>query len=191
MRGLTLLVMLPGLAWADLGVGARVGGYGFREPEHGEMDWQGCRMDGVGVFATWDLDAGRNLFLEGGLDFYQATNEVVEEEHMDRLSLHATAAVGVRLFPDAIVSPSIQAGLGAEWTKLELMHATAKREGVMPTGFLGVGGELNATERLHFGANLRFHAMQGPDLDHDAPGDDIPLAYRAVAQAQFFMRYSL
>jgi hypothetical protein len=186
-----VLALAPVAAQAAVGVGARVGGYGFREVEDGEATWQGCRMNGFGLFGTYDLDRDRELFAEGGLDFYQATDDAVRDERMDRLSLHAQVALGVRFFPDFIVSPHVQAGLGAEWTKLEVVGTTLRRDALLGTGFLGLGAELNASQRLHLGSNLRMLAMAGPDLAHRKAGDDLPLAYRAAGQAQFYVRYDL
>lgn len=192
MRGWLLgaaLVMAPGVAAATIGVGARVGGYGFREASREGAPWDGCRMDGVGLFATLDLD--RHFFGEAGLDFYQATDATVKDESMDRLSLHGQLALGVRLFPDAIVTPHLQLGGGVEWTKIGFVGTPLEREAVLASGFLGAGGELDISEQVHLGLNLRFLAMAGPDAHHVGHDEAIPLTYRAAGQLQFFLRYVL
>src|SRR5690606_15652602 len=97
----------------DLGVGARIGGYGVREAGGGSTSWQDCRMDGAGLFSTVDFTP--NVFSELALDFYQAHADIVDMG-MDRMSVHTQAAVGLRMFPDFYVTPYVQLGGGAEWT---------------------------------------------------------------------------
>lgn len=193
-----------------LGFGARIGGYGFRDASGGSTRWDDCRMDGAGLFTTADL--GQHAFGEVALDFYQAHADVVAEG-MDRTSLHLQTAVGLRMLPDFYVSPYIQLGGGAEWTTLA-MHATGQTfEGWRPSGFIGLGAEINVLDNLKLGAHLRMLWMAHPTHDHgDAHGDahgtghaavghveapapaanaEAPMEFGAGGQAQFFIRYVL
>ncbi len=188
-----------------LGFGLRVGGYGFREPSGGSTSWEDCRMDGMGVFSSIDLDP--HFFGEVGLDYYQANAGVVEDG-MDRESGHLQVAVGARMFPDFFLTPYVQIGGGAEWTKMSLPATGAEREDVFPTGFLGLGAELNITESLKLGSSLRMYVMAHPAHEehgvnygdsthavtlHALTADDekVPVEYGAAGQLQFFLRYAL
>lgn len=185
--------------------GVRIGGYGFREPEGGSTSWTDCRMDGAGLFSTVDIT--RNIFAELAMDFYQANAEVVDAG-MDRMSLHTQVAAGVRMLPDFYVSPYIQLGGGAEWTRVTLNAQGAEDTLWLPTAFIGVGGELNLLDELKFGANIRMFTMALPD--HHGPdaattarglstrpqalgehGGGIDMRFEAAGQAQFFIRYLL
>ena len=174
-----------------LGFGGRVGGYGFRDISAGETSWTECRMDGVGVFTSVDMTS--HFFGEVSLDYYQAHASAVEHG-MDRESGHLLAAVGARMFPDLLLTPHVQLGGGAEWTKVELREGPS-REAWLPAGFIGFGGELNLTAHLKAGANVRMFLLAHPthaDHDHDPSADDtVPLDYTAAGQAQFFLRYAL
>lgn len=183
--------------------GVRLGGYGFREPEGGSTSWTDCRMDGAGLFSTVDIT--RNIFAELALDFYQANAEVVDAG-MDRMSLHTQVAAGIRMLPDFYVSPYLQFGGGAEWTRVTLTAQGAEDTLWLPTAFIGVGGELNLLDDLKFGANIRMLTMALPDhaapqtttqglstrplplAEHTGP---IDLRFEAAGQAQFFIRYLL
>lgn len=217
-RALALALLLPPLtasaeevsaeatpAALRLGFGARVGGYGFREVTDGATDWTDCRMDGMGVFTTIGL--GDHLFSEVSLDYYQAHGSTVGHG-MDRESGHLLASIGARMFPDFLLSPYVQVGGGGEWTRIELTANGAEREDLLPTGFLGVGGELNLTEHLKVGATVRMFLMAHPlhehagadsasaghaQTHHALTSDDeaVPLEYGAAGQAQFFLRYAL
>ena len=172
----------------EASLGARVGGYGFRQVNaEGHMDFFQCRMDGVGLTGTLELPG--NFFGELGVDYYHALAEPVLEG-IDRLSLHTTAAVGYRLFPDLIVSPNIQAGVGAEFTKVELQGAEA--DALVPVGFMGIGGEVNLG-RLKLGMAARVHAMQLPVYDWQSAGTDdaVDMDTEVAGQVLFSMRYML
>lgn len=191
-------------AWPELAVGARIGGYGFRDARGGATRWDDCRMDGAGLFGTagW----GRHLFGEVALDLYQAHADVVSEG-MDRSSVHLQGAAGVRMLPDFHVSPYIQAGGGAEWTSLELTATGQRFEGWLPSGFLGLGAELNVLGDLKLGAQIKMLWMAHPVHDHGAAGashglaaahveaapaaEPVEMEYGAGGQAQFFIRYAL
>ncbi len=188
------------------GFGARVGGYGFREVADGATNWTDCRMDGMGVFST--LGLGDHFFSEVSLDYYQAHSSAVDHG-MDRESGHLLAAIGARMFPNFLLSPYVQLGGGAEYTRIKLMATGAERDDLLPTGFLGVGGEVNLTEHLKVGATVRMFLMAHPlhedatsnsagatghaQSHHALTSDDeaVPLEYGAAGQAQFFLRYAL
>ena len=111
-------------------------------------------------------------------------------EGTDRLSLHTSLAAGYRLFPDSIVSPNIQAGVGAEFTRVSALGAEA--EAVVPVAFMGIGGEVNLG-RMRLGAAARVHAMQLPVYDWDAirTQDAVDLRTEVAGQVLFSMRYML
>ncbi|MBH22904.1 MAG: hypothetical protein CMH57_00325 [Myxococcales bacterium] len=197
-------------AWRP-GFGARVGGYGFRQATaEGETSWEDCRMDGVGVFAT--VDVTRLVFSEVSLDMYHATADVVNDG-MDRLSMHALGSMGVRMFPDFYVTPYVQLGGGAEWTRVDMVADGATVDGWYPVGFMGIGGEINVTDHLKLGANIRAFIMKHPDHGHGGDGEvhaqglehtlhgleatsgastsGVPMSFETAGQAQFFLRYAL
>ena len=172
----------------EASLGARVGGYGFRQVNaDGGMDFFQCRMDGVGLTGTLELPG--NFFGELGVDYYHALAEPVLQG-IDRLSLHTSAAVGYRLFPDLVVSPNLQAGVGAEFTKVELQGAEA--DALVPVGFMGIGGEVNLG-RLKLGMSARVHAMQLPVYDWQSAGTDdaVDMDTEVAGQVLFSMRYML
>ncbi len=181
--------------WLALGVGARVGGYGFRDvTDDGHLRWDDCRMNGVGVFGT--VDFGKYLFGEISADYYHAIGEVIAAG-MDWQSLFMLGAAGVRLFPDVIISPFIEAGGGAEWTKITVGGGSDVR--VLPTGFMGVGGEFDVWD-IGLGTQLRVFAM-GEPVHGDAPGGHarashmnldgttaIDIEYQVAGELQFYVR---
>ncbi len=185
------------------GFGARVGGYGFARSD-GSGKWDECRMNGFGVFGT--LDANKYLFGELSVDFYNAAPEVRAGEGMDRVSTHVLSAVGLRMFPDFVLTPYVQLGAGGEWTRIDL--GASRTERLFPMGFVGIGAELNATRELKLGANFRMLGTMQPDesgvttssnggvaLTRQAltSGDnqDVPTKFGLAAQGQFFVRYAL
>ena len=194
------------------GFGFRVGGYGFREIDGDSTAWSDCRMDGMGLFGTLDLN--RNLFAELSADFYNARHSTVNDERMDRFSAHSLAAIGFRMFPEFVLTPYIQAGGGAEWTRIELHDTGAEKTAVYPMGFLGFGAEVTIIEHLSLGANVRMLLAAHPEHQHDGShahgealsasghpqvgtkrlsleSDGVETKMRQAAQAQFFLRYAL
>ncbi len=184
------------------GFGARVGGYGFRRTDDGSGKWDDCRMNGFGVFGT--LDANRYLFGELGVDFYQATPEVTESG-MDRVSTHTLAAVGLRMFPKFVITPYVQLGVGAEYTRIDL--GGGRTEKLYPMTFVGIGTEINVTRELKLGANIRALGTMRPSDETPGQSTGIALTRQALttgesnespstrfdlaAQGQFFARYAL
>jgi hypothetical protein len=160
--------------------GARVGGYGFRDPE--STIWDDCRMNGVGVFGDKHLKGP--AFVEAAVDFYQATSGAIADDKMDRISTELTVAGGLKMFSSKIISPYIQLGFGTELANLKYMATGQSVTRLEPMGFLGIGGELKLGDHLRLGANLRFHLMAGFSADGSTAPD-------AAAQAQFFAKYAL
>jgi hypothetical protein len=199
---LVATLALPRLAQADeaesegigeFGVGMRIGGYGFRHANGDALAWNDCRMDGVGAFGTWDFTD--TFFTELGVDHYFATGKTLSSG-MDRHSTFVTAAIGARLIPDKIISPYFQIGGGPEWTRIDVEGHSLQK--AAPTGFVGVGGELNI-DRFHFGTHLRAYTMAHPLHDHSADeahshlggGEEVQVEQEVAGQMQFFIRYSL
>jgi hypothetical protein len=159
-------------------------------------------MNGFGVFVS--ADATRHLFGEASVDFYQATQETLQAG-MDRESRHLLLAAGLRMFPEFVLTPYVQVGSGAEWTRVSIAGAHTER--VFGMGFLGIGAELNITRELKFGANLRMLATAQPS--HDAPHagaagtalsrqalnhdghQSAELRLGVASQGQVFLRYAL
>jgi hypothetical protein len=182
------------------GFGARVGGYGFRDPNGGAA-WDACRMNGFGVFGT--LDANKYLYGELSLDFYSATPDTVSEG-LDRTSTHMLTGVGFRMLPDFVITPYVMLGGGAEYTRVELPQGDL--EALYPMGFIGLGGEINVTRELKLGAVVRMLATARPEFSADASGSiygsseaaltgeassDPEMEFDIASQAQFFLRYTL
>ena len=151
-------------SWLKLGVGARVGGYGFRHEKDGKIDWNDCRMDGTGVFAT--LDFGDHFFSEFAFDYYHATGSTIASG-MDRVSGLVLLSGGVRFLSDWFVSPYIQAGGGPELTRIRLTGAEVTT--LLPALFLGVGAELNL-DPIKLGMSVRSFSMGLPEHGHSDDG---------------------
>lgn len=178
-----------------LGIGARVGGYGFRDAGGAAVNWSNCRMNGVGLFGTFDL--GEVFFGELSADFYHS---IKNDWQMDRVSFFPTAAIGARAFSGALVSPYFQAGGGPEFTRVELGGKRSNH--VLPAVFLGFGGELNLN-RFHLGTNLKVFSMGLPEYELPAqsysdnyvipdlsPARETSMRQEVAAQMQFTARYT-
>ena len=175
----------------DIGVGMRVGGYGFRHAEKDTLAWDDCRMNGVGAYGTYDFTD--HFFAELGFDHYFATGPTISEG-MDRKSYFVTAALGVRMLPDTFISPYMQLGGGPEWTTIEALgHSTST---VAPSGFVGLGGEVNIGH-FHFGSHIRAYSMVHPLHGHSETqahqdihaNDEVETEQEVAGQMQFFVRY--
>ena len=192
-------------------VGARVGGYGFRNPGtvdgHGHVAWDDCRMNGVGVFARRPL--GR-LFTEAGADLYFSESFPVataaSEDGMDRMSGLLTVAIGADLVRTRHVTGYAQLGTGLELTRVAMTMADGavhRDQRALPLGFIGVGGELRLGARTGLGFNLRTHVMGhfGPDdaghghataaVTAEPADGTIPVSPEIAAQGQFYLAYRL
>jgi hypothetical protein len=183
-----------------MGVGVRVGGYGFRDIEYDSAaDWRDCRMDGAGVFHVANLTP--HWFTEASVDVYVANGRVVAEEGMDRLSLHALGAMGFRAFPQSVVSAVFQLGGGVEYTEVEWATRGESAQGLYPLGFVGAGGEINAGDHVRMGMNLRLFVMAGFEPEEQVlavyedgtadVGTTTEAGAEAAGQLQFFLRYDL
>lgn len=211
-------VSLPaeGPARSPLTVGARVGGYGFRNPgtvdDHGHVAWDACRMNGLGVFARRPV--GR-LFAEAGADLYFAESFPMApapgDEAIDRVSGLLTVAIGANVVRTRRVSIHAQLGAGLELTRVAMTMATGevhKDRRALPVGFVGVGGELHLGARTSLGASLRTHVMGyfehagwggggGGGHDHgtaalaEPAGSSLEVTPELAAQGQFYVSYRL
>ena len=142
----------------EFGLGARVGGYGFRDVQEGVLSWADCRMDGTGLYGTADVT--KVFFGEFGADLYHSTGS---SEGMDRLSFFPSVAAGARLFAGKIVTPYMLVGGGPEFTKITMDGVSTKH--MLATAFWGVGGELNV-KSFHFGTVIKVFAMGLPEHTH-------------------------
>ena len=201
---LALITLAPQLGSAqesssDIGIGIRVGGYGFREIANDESTrWTDCRMDGLGLFNTYELGGG--FFTEAGLDYYQAIGRVVDEEGMDRISVSAIGAIGFRMFPWFVISPYVQLGGGVEYSKVTWTGFETENNGFHPVGFLGIGSDVNIGDHVRLGMNIRALMMagfpppeHGPAHQHGGVHFHSPSDAEAAAagQVQFFFRYQI
>ncbi len=183
------------------GFGARVGGYGFRDP-HGGTIWDTCRMNGFGVFGT--LDWNKYVYGELALDFYSATPAVVKHG-LDRSSSQGLVGAGFRMLPDFVITPYVELGGGGEYTHVDLPAGSIS--GVYPMGYAGLGGEINVTRELKLGADLRMLATTRPTFSSTQSGSIYgsstesaltgqaqqkpEMQFDIAAQAQFHVRYTL
>ncbi len=184
------------------GFGARVGGYGFRNPDGGTL-WDTCRMNGFGVFGTLDLN--KYLYGELAVDFYSATPQVVQQG-LDRTSTETLVGAGFRMLPEFVITPYVELGGGGEVTRVDLPQGSIN--GVYPMGYLGFGGELNVTRELKLGATLRMLATTRPTFASANASGGIygastassltgeaqaqpEMQFDFAAQAQFHVRYAL
>lgn len=173
-------------AFLSLALGARIGGYGFKGvDEEGDLHWERCRMNGVGVFST--LDIGSHFFTEASVDVYHTTGEPTKNG-VERLSIHTMVAVGSRFFPEAWVSPYVQLGGGAEFSSAEIYGT--KAYSVAPIGFLGIGGELNVWEHFKPGIAIRSHLMPLPEYDWETVQGNVRWRTEVAGQALFYARFA-
>jgi hypothetical protein len=206
MKKVTLLVLLttlvPVTATAEPivdSIGARVGGYGFREPtpasgeEKSGTGWQACRMNGIGVFVNRKLDD--TFFVEGGLDTYFADDTVVGnasdsyDTPIDRVSGLLSVSAGARLYAHSLISPYLQLGIGAELTRVRLPALAMEDTALLPFGFFGVGATMHVSSRLDLGTVFRVNAMGYYD-DAQFQTEMEPEAELAT-QGQFYAAFSL
>lgn len=171
-------------------VGARVGGYGFRQlnPETNLINWENCRMNGVGIFGDFDF-ARTKLYSELSLDMYHAIGEPLSQG-IDRLSFHTQGLIGYRVPLTSWLIPNIHLGGGAELTRVEI-HGKLDRR-VVPVGFAGVGGEI-AIQNMRFGMAIRSNVMQLPEYGWSQNTQRAQMEYRTeiAGQALFSIRYVL
>ncbi len=198
---LVLVCVTPATALAEpaIDVGARIGGYGFRESADAQAmsdsltGWQACRMNGIGVFASRALS--RHFFLEGGFDTYFADSFPTGgtsggyQTPIDRVSALMTMAIGARLFPESVVSPYLQVGVGGELTRVRLPELGLEDTAVLPFGFFGIGGVVRLSPQLQLGMVLRVNAMGY--YDDDQFQTELDAQAELATQAQFFASYRL
>lgn len=182
-------------------LGARIGGYGFRDGEAPGYDvdgWDTCRMNGVGVFADWGL--AERLHIEVGLDGYfsdrtslaagdGASASPAAGWHVERTSGLLSAAVSAYPWRGKRLASMLQIGSGVELTKVDVTGAKDATTAVAPLGFVGAGGDLKVSPKVRIGMSLRLHAMKlmtpvgwNGELDQE-----VALA----TQMQFFVKAAL
>jgi len=176
-------------------VGARVGGYGFRNPDPATSKaWNDCRMNGVGVFGRRDY--GR-LSVETGADIYFSDSFPLpagsspEGVSQDRLSGLVTVAAGARIFELGRITGLAQLGTGVELTRMTMTMDNgnvAKASKALPMGFVGVGAEVRVGKRTELGAQMRLHVMGRFDA---TPECTLVVRPDAAAQGQFYLTYRM
>ncbi|MEZ4403739.1 MAG: hypothetical protein R3B06_27190 [Kofleriaceae bacterium] len=215
LSSITILTTVTALATLAAGaaaepvpltLGARVGGYGFRNPSSvdsaGHVAWDQCRMNGLGVFARRGL--GR-FFTEGGADFYfserfpQAPVDAMGDQ-FDRLSGLITVAAGANVIETRRFVGYAQLGAGLELTRFTFRHVddVMTDQRALPVGFVGFGGEVRVGQRTRLGANLRAHLMGNFTAAYQADRDvwdpetnHLEVSPEAAAQGQFYVSYAM
>lgn len=168
-----------------IGMGGRVGGYGFRQVnEEGNLDFENCRMNGMGIFLTSEF--GEHAYSELAVDFYHTIAEP-QRNGVDRLSVHTTLALGLKFLPHRFISPLVEVGGGVELTSAEVYGV--RQDAIAPIGFLGIGGELNFGD-LKAGMAIRTNAMQVPEYGWNE-SESLQWRTEVAGQAIFWMRYVL
>jgi hypothetical protein len=182
--------------------GARVGGYGFRRAET-SSEWDQCRMNGIGLFGERRL--GRHLFVETGVDLYFSQEPPEGDLPIDRFSGIVTAAAGMRAKATSWLAGYAQLGVGVELTRVSVPYEDHQitDQRAMPTGFLGLGGDIKLGAKTYVGMNLRFNVMGNFDydpakLEMESGWTSPPSAAEVFdpstsvsAQGQFFLRRDL
>ncbi len=190
-------------------VGFRVGGYGFRrEGDRSTDNWNECRMNGLGMFASRGL--GGPLFLEAGLDAYFSADFPIaanaSDLPIDRTSGLVSVAIGARTNLAPWLRAYVQLGTGVELTRVSVPYGVNDRvqaDKAMPEGFFGVGGELRVARGTYLGASFRMLVMGNFDYAIENAGmsntwtakpqpDQIFAASPSLAtQGQFYVRRDL
>jgi hypothetical protein len=167
-------------------IGARVGGYGFHDPQAASSRdaWNDCRMNGVGVFARKDVGL---LDVEAGADLYTSQPGGAE----DRLSGIVTVAAGARLLDTHHVRALAQLGTGVELTRVSMSMPTgvvAEDARALPLGFVGVAAEVELGAHTAIGGVLRTFVMGRFDAN---PACQLEVEPAAAAQGQLYLAYRL
>jgi hypothetical protein len=200
------LALTPAAALADpprpaeYTVGARVGGYGFRQAPTAGADHTGftdCRMNGIGLFGQKRLNHA--FFAEAGLDayfadtlgtgFHEHGDGSMSEGTMDRVSGLLSVAGGARVNANGRVSPYVQVGAGLELTRVSMPDLGVESSRALPLAFFGFGGDLRITRALRVGMNLRVHVMG--HFDHGAGTTELEAEPELAAQGQFYAKWDL
>jgi hypothetical protein len=201
LGALLLVASREARADGQLQLGARVGGYGFREQgpaDGGRTDWNVCRMNGIGVFGEYRL--GGPWFVESGLDAYFSDDRGslgpaaggATSWPIERTSGLLTVAGGARLTSWRWFQPYVQLGVGMEVTRVRSAWdapAPIEEQAVQPLAFFGIGGDLVLSSRFAVGASFRLDAMglfrRNPD------GTSFERSAELATQGQFYAKFSL
>ena len=183
------------------GIGARIGGYGFRRD--GGHDFDECRMNGFGVFG--ERRFGSHFFVETGLDMYFSQEASDGDLPIDRVSGLVTAAAGLRMALLSRLDGYAQLGVGLEMTRVSVPYDDHRIEDrkALPLGFLGIGGDVRVGSRTHLGAVFRASLMGNFDYDParlemqegwtepPAASEVFDPSMGFAAQGQFYLRRDL
>ncbi|HTJ42326.1 MAG TPA: hypothetical protein VL463_09550 [Kofleriaceae bacterium] len=193
---LASLVLLSAAAHADPvdTIGARVGGYGFRNPQATESRnaWDDCRMNGLGVFARKDVgfvnvEAGADIYFSESFPMAPNSDDAAE----DRLSGIVTVAAGAKLVDTSRFRAMAQLGTGVELTHFKMTMPTgleAEDSRALPVGFVGVTAEIKLGDKTAVGGALRTFVMGKFDANAACQLEVEP---EAAAQGQFYLSYRL
>src|SRR5688572_8900348 len=182
-------------------LGARVGGYGFKQ--EGQEEWTECRMNGFGVFGGRDLRGP--LFVEAGIDMYNSLAPMQGDLPIDRTSGLFSGAIGARTHVTSWLRGYLQLGGGVELTRVSVPYGEQRIRDTkaMPEGFFGIGLDIKLGKATYFGSSFRTLVMGNFDYDPSrldmnngwiaAPsGDEVFDASADVAaQVQFYLRRNM
>ena len=121
----------------------------------------------VPVLGFGERRFGKYLFVETGLDLYFSQEPAEGDLPIDRVSGALTAAAGMRAHATSRLSGYAQLGVGVELTRVSVPYDDHEitDQLALPTGFLGVGGDIRLGAKTYVGANVRFHVMGNFDYD--------------------------
>ena len=184
-------------------LGARVGGYGFRQDD-GSGEWTECRMNGFGVFGGRALPGP--LFVEAGIDMYGSLDPAnANDLPIDRTSGLFSTAIGARTQIASWLRGYVQLGGGLELTRVSVPYGDQRIRDTkaMPEGFFGIGFDIKLAKGTHLGSSFRTLVMG--NFDYDPAGlemkdnwswkPDADLVFDAspdvATQVQFYLRREL
>lgn len=166
--------MGPGdAASSPLGIGVRVGGGGVVDRPS---------VDGLcyGVFGH--LGLGPRLFGEIALD--RCPSSPSDAAGMREQGTQISAALGLRFWRGAWLSPFLQLGVGGEVASVQRPDQPDD-DGIFPLAFVGAGSDLRLSRHLVLGLNLRWQ-LQASFADSTAQPD-----VASDKTAQLFLRWDL
>ncbi len=172
-RGQELAAGRGEAASSPLGIGVRVGAGGVMDQPS---------VDGLcyGVFGHLGLSA--HLFGEIALDRCPQSSQ--DAAGMREQGTQISAAMGLRFWRGARLSPFMQLGVGGEVASVQ-RPGQPDDDGIFPLAFVGAGVDLRLSGHLALGVNLRWQ-LQASFADSAAQPD-----VASDKTAQLFLRWDL
>ncbi len=171
-RGQELAAGRDEVGGSPLGIGVRVGSGGVEKPSVDALCY--------GVFGHLGLSA--HLFGEIALDRCPQSTE--DAAGMREQGTQISAALGLRFWRAARVSPFMQLGVGGEVASVQ-RPGQPDDDGIFPLAFVGAGLDVHLSGHLALGVNLRWQ-LQASFADSAAEPD-----VASDRTAQLFLRWDL